>query len=262
MRNAARWMYWLPSRKNELVQNGLSEQTRQDSKDLGRRIGLRIADRVRKDGREIIRNIVPVIPSRDQMHPWYWDPATLGQQPVEPMWGTLRTFVIDNAQACEPAPPFPYSENQDSDFFREAREVYDTERSPGNQAIAYHWENGVGRTSSAAGHWVNIARQLLERENENLAVCAKTYCLIGFAAADGFSASWFVKYKYFMLRPITYIRENINPNWTPIINTTPYPDYTSGSAILGGAGPAIPDHCLWRYRICRSHPIGQPLAHA
>jgi hypothetical protein len=223
----------------EMMKNGRTEQERQDSKDLGSRIGLRIVERIRKDGRDVIRNIVPVIPDRDDTHKWYWDPNSLGQTPVEPLWSTVRTFVIDNAQTCEPLAPFPYSEDPASDFYREAKEVYDVARSSENKAIAYHWDNGPGRTCSPACHWVSIAQQLLKRENSTLAESAKTYCLVGFAAADAFSACWFAKYKYFMLRPVTYIREVIDPAWNPMIGTPPYPDYTSGSSTIGGAAPLV-----------------------
>ncbi len=225
--------------EDEMMKKGITELVRQNSRDLGTRIGLTITDRIRKDGREVIRNIVTTIPVRDDAHKWYWDPSTLGQKPVEPMWGTIRTFVIDNAESCEPAAPYPYSETPGSDFYNDAKEVHDIESTPANKAIAYHWENGVGRTSSPAGHWMNIARQLLENQNKNLAECAKTYCLLGFTVADGFSATWFVKYKYFLLRPVTYIREVIDPAWTPIVNTPPYPDYTSGSSVMGGAAPVV-----------------------
>lgn len=96
-----------------------------------------------------------------------------------------------------------------------------------------------GRTCSPACHWVSIAQQLLKRENSTLAESAKTYCLVGFAAADAFSACWFAKYKYFMLRPVTYIREVVDPAWNPMIGTPPYPDYTSGSSTIGGAAPLV-----------------------
>lgn len=225
--------------EDQMFQSGITEQVRQDSKDLGGRIGARIVDRIRKDGRDVIRNIPTTFPVRNVEFPWYWDPATLGQQPVEPLWSTVRTFVTDNAQACEPPLPLPYSTNPESDLYREANEVRNTERSATNRAIAYHWEDGPGRSSTAAGHWMRIAQQLLEREGSNLAECAKTYCLTGFAVADGYASAWFVKYKYFRLRPITYIRENMDPNWTPLVQTPPSPEYGSEAAVLGGACPTM-----------------------
>lgn len=243
----------------EMMQKGLPEQVRQDSRNLGLRIGQRIVERIRKDGRELIRNIVPVIPVRDDSHKWYWDANTLGQTPVEPLWSTVRTFVTDNAQSCEPAPPFPYSEDPASDFYREAKEVYDVERTAEQRAIAYHWENGPGRTCSPACHWISIAQQLLNREGSNLAISAKTYCLLGFAAADGFSACWFAKYKYFLLRPVTYIREVIDPAWTPLIGTPPYPDYTSGSSVMGGAAPVVLREIFGEVGFVDKTHLGSPL---
>lgn len=225
--------------ESEMMAKGISEEVRTNSKDLGVRVGLNMIKRMRNDGRDVIRNIVPVIPQRDAAHKWYWDPATLGQTPVEPMWGTVRTFVIDNAQMCEVEGPFDYSETPGSPFYQEALEVYNIERNDLNKAIAYHWENGPGRTCSPACHWISITEQILQEKEYDLAVAAKAYCLAGLASADAFSACWYMKYKYFLLRPVTYIREVIDPNWTPLIGTPPYPDYTSGSSTVGGAAPIV-----------------------
>jgi hypothetical protein len=225
--------------ESEMMGKGLSEQVRVNSVDLGNRVGLKIVERLRRDGRDVIRNIVPSMPVRDAAHPWYWDQYTLGQSPVEPLWSTIRTFVIDNAQSCEVEAPFPYSETPGSDFYQEALEVYNIERTPQNRAIAYHWENGPGRTCSPACHWINITGQLLRKHKADLGETAKAYCLAGLTASDAFSASWFMKYKYFLLRPVTYIRENIEPNWNPLVFTPPYPDYTSGSSTVGGALPVV-----------------------
>lgn len=225
--------------EGQMMSKGLSEDVRINSKDLGKRVAEKILARMRTDGRDVIKNIVPVLPARTPTTRWYWDSATLGQNPVEPMWGTLRTFVIDNAQSCEAEAPFPYSEDQASVFYKEAKEVFDVERNNTNKAIAYHWENGPGRTCSPACHWVSIAEQLLKNNNSDLAVSAKTYALVGFAAADGFSNAWYMKYKYNLLRPVTYLRENFDPSWTPLVGTPPYPDYTSGSSTIGGAAPLV-----------------------
>jgi len=225
--------------EDQMMKKGLTEQIRQDSRELGGRIGARIVDRIRRDGRDLIRNIVPVIPARDAEHPWYWDPATLGQTPVEPLWSTVRTFVVSNAQACEPPVPFPYSISPDSEFYADAKEVHETARTTANKIIAYHWEDGPGRTGTAAGHWMRIARQLLEFDNMNMAVSAKTYCLVGFAVADGCLAAWYSKYNYFLQRPVTYIREHIDPAWTPVIHTPASPSYASATSVLAGACPEV-----------------------
>jgi len=126
-----------------------------------------------------------------------------------------------------------------SPFYADAQEVYQTERNSLHRSIAYHWEDGPGRTSGPAGHWMNITEQLLENSGKNLAECAKTYCLVGCTAADAVSVSWSLKYKYNQLLPATYIHEQFSAAWQPLTNNPPFPDYTSVPATLGGAIPVV-----------------------
>jgi hypothetical protein len=215
---------------------GITDVIRDNSKDLGTRVAQKIIARIKNDGRDIIRNIVPVIPTRDADHKWYWDPNTYHQKPVEPMWSTLRTFVTDNAQACETDPPFPYSEEQSSAYYKDAAAVYQLyPLSADRKNIAYHWDDGPGRTCSSAGHWLGIAVQMLEKNNTNLAQSAKALCMLGFTSADAYASSWYMKYKYFLQRPGTYIKEVIDHNWEAAIGTPPYPDFNSSSATMAGA---------------------------
>lgn len=226
--------------ESQMMVKGLKESVRDDSKDLGLRIGLVIATRIQKDERDIIRNIVPTVPLRDDAHQWYFDKnANPNQNPVEPLWGTVHTFVVDNAQSCGIDPPLPYSEETGSDFYKEALELYTVQGSDDNKRIMYHWEDGPGRTASAAGHWMNITEQILKKDNKNLAESAKAYVLAGFAASDAFSVAWYLKYTYYLLRPATYIQKVIEPAWKPFINTPPHPDYISASSAIGGAMPVV-----------------------
>ncbi len=223
----------------QMVANGAAYEVREDSKNLGLAIGAKIVHRMQNDGRDVIRNIVPVLLVRDEDHPWYWVPGTPNQQPVEPLWGTLRTFLLDNAQSCGAAAPYPYSEQPGTAFYLDAQEVYQAERSNTNRSIAFHWEDGPSRTSGPAGHWINITTQLLQDGEKNLAECAKTYCLLGFTVADAFSVSWYLKYKYNQLLPVTYLREQFDAYWKPLVQNPAFPDYTSASATVGGAAPLV-----------------------
>lgn len=210
------------------------------SRDFGIEIGNRIAKRAQNDGREIIKNIIPVLPERTATTPQYWDKTTLNQLPTEPMWSTIRTFVVDNSAACEADPPHPFSVEPGSLFYEDAKSVSDNfPLSFFNKTIVYHWENGPGRTTGAAGHWMNITGQMLTRENWHLAKSAQAWALVGMTVADAFSVAWYHKYRYNLLRPITYIRENTNPSWSPAIFTPPSPGYISGSAAVGGAVPIV-----------------------
>ena len=46
-------------------------------------------------------------------------------KPVEPYWGTLRTFGIPDADTCQADPPLPFSTKPSSPFYQQAQRVYD-----------------------------------------------------------------------------------------------------------------------------------------
>jgi len=223
----------------EMLADGPSSEVRFDSKALGMEISAKILQRMHNDGFEVARNLTPVVPVRDADHRWYWSPATPNQQPVEPLWSTLRTFVLDNAQHCEADATYPYSEQPGSAFYADAQEVYESPRINTNRSIAYHWEDGSSRTGGPASHWMSITTQMLQNGEKNLAECARAYCLVGCTLADAFSVCWYLKYKYNQLLPVTYIREQINPNWKPWVYNPPFPEYTSAAATVGGAVPIV-----------------------
>ena len=53
------------------------------------------------------------------------------------------------------------------------------------------------------------------------------------------SAAGDEKYVYNLIRPITYIKKNIDPKWEPILNTPPFPEYPSGHSTVSGAMDAV-----------------------
>ena len=50
---------------------------------------------------------------------------------------------------------------------------------------------------------------------------------------------WRSKFEYDLLRPITYIRRVIDPNWEPLLNTPPFPEYPSGHSTQSGAAAGV-----------------------
>lgn len=245
--------------ENQRMQTGLSQYVLLDSRSLGERIGERLLERANADGRAAIRDITPVLPERDAEHRWYWAPTQPGQQPVEPVWSAVLPFVLSNYQSCESDGPLPYSESPSSAFYAEALEVYNVAPTPANIVMAYHWEDGPGRTATAAGHWINIAEQILKTQERNLADCAKTYCLLGLAAADTYGCCWAMKYKYYLLRPATYINDVIAPGWKPILFTPAHPDHASVSAAMGSAASTILISQLGDVAFSDKTHLGSPL---
>jgi membrane-associated phospholipid phosphatase len=59
------------------------------------------------------------------------------------------------------------------------------------------------------------------------------------AQADAFICVWDAKYAYWSLRPVTAIRREIDPGWSPLITTPPFPSYVSGHAGTSGAASTV-----------------------
>ncbi len=97
--------------------------------------------------------------------------------------------------------------------------------------------------------FVNLAVRLLAAHPPRGGVYAEAQLMAELTAglADSAILTWSEKAKYFFWRPITAIRaEGVDPAWTPLIETPPFPEYPSGHATdcYVGAGvlqAAFPD---------------------
>jgi hypothetical protein len=170
--------------------------------------------------------------------PGLWVPTPPAFQPaLQPSWGRNRPFAIASGSACPPGPPTPYSEDSASTFFAEASEVYDAvnNRTAEQEAIALFWSDDPGVTSTPPGHSISIATQVLRRERASLMVAGETYAKVGMAVADAFISCWQAKYEYNLVRPVTYIRALVDPDWVPLLGTPPFPEHTSGHSVQSGA---------------------------
>lgn len=168
------------------------------------------------------------------------------ERALQPTWGDNRPFALANATACAVAPPPAYSEESSSEFYRQAREVYDTGRGldAAERAIAVYWADDPGRTATPPGHWISILNQLLVQRDEPLERAAEAYARLGIALADAFIACWDAKYRFNLIRPISYIRRVIDADWnaaaiTDAVLTPPFPEYPSGHSVASGAAAQV-----------------------
>ena len=68
---------------------------------------------------------------------------------------------------------------------------------------------------------------------------AEAYAKVGIAVADAFICCWSTKYRFNLLRPVTYVRRLIDPSWTPLLITPPFPEYTSGHSVQSAAAAQV-----------------------
>lgn len=115
-----------------------------------------------------------------------------------------------------------------------ARDLTDAQRD-----TAMYWrDNPDGVTGLPAGHWMQIAAG--QAAHRNLVGAAELLALVGATIADAFTSCWVEKYRTNLLRPVTYIRRVIEPDWNSFVNSPAFPEYTSGHSV----GSAAAAHAL------------------
>ncbi len=187
------------------------------------------------------------------------DPATWKPTPpaymdaVEPHWKKIRTFVIDSAAQFKPERPTPFSINKTSQFYKEALEVYEKGKTltEEEKAIASFWDcnpfvmNVRGHVMfatkkiSPGGHWINITRTICNNSKKGFNESAQAYAMVSLSLVDAFISCWDEKYRSKMIRPETYINQYIDENWIPLLQTPPFPEYTSGHSVISSSAAVV-----------------------
>jgi len=219
-------------------QTEISVEAFRQSDDYGDAVGQHIVDWSNTDG--FSTRSKAYTPCGDPSC-WQETPPGLGAA-YEPHWGDLRTFALTSGSEVDPGPPPTYDEDPASAFYAYALQDYNTVNNLtlNQQNIANYWADGPG-TITPPGHSISMTRQILQQQEKQgkgfkLETAAEAYARVGIAAADAFIACWNTKYKYNLLRPITYIRKvDIDPVWLSFLATPNFPTYTSGHSTQSGA---------------------------
>lgn len=174
----------------------------------------------------------------------HWTPTSairMQQAPLLPTWGDNRTFAVANAAACALPPPPAYSEDKNSEFYRQAFEVYDTAKNltPEQRLIARFWSDDPMLSPTPPGHWMFIALDILKARDASIEDSVDLMARLGMAVSDAFVACWKSKFEYDVLRPVTYIKKLIDKTWEPILITPPFPEYPSGHSVQSGAAASV-----------------------
>jgi hypothetical protein len=177
---------------------------------------------------------------------------------LEPHWDKIRSFVLDSASQFKPVPPPAFSMDKKSVFYKELKEVYDlsnkiTEEGDASQeiAIAQFWDCNpyvsvtrghlmfaVKKTTPGA-HWIGITKIAAKKDNADFNKTLFAYTKTSIAIADAFISCWDEKYRSNLVRPETLINKYFDAEWKPILQTPPFPEYTSGHSVVSGAASII-----------------------
>ena len=231
---------------NQQTEDGVAPDVVTRSKDFGAAVAAHILDWAKDDGGASIVNMGFPYPADYKLNPapGHWVPTSAivqQQTPLLPNWGKNRPFAMPADLDCKVPPGVTYSEDPGSEFYKQAKEVYDTGNNltPEQAAIARFWADDPMLSWTPPGHWITIAVQNLQRDKVPLEKASDTLMRVAVAEADAFIGCWQVKYTYDTIRPITYIRKVIDPKWNTLINTPAFPEYDSGHSVSSAAAADV-----------------------
>ncbi len=174
-------------------------------------------------------------------------------KPLSPYCGMVRTIVLKSASEFPVPPSIPFSRKQGSAFRKAAEEVYEISSSLTKEQrhIAEFWnDNPVvtayhghfifnSRQISPGGHWMNIAEQVMSEKRTPMVASLEIYSKLAFSLFDGFTACWQEKFRGNLIRPVTYINQNIDKAWEPFLQTPPFPEHASGHSTITAAAAEV-----------------------
>ena len=182
------------------------------------------------------------------------------QKALTPQWGNVTPFSLAPSQYQVYGPPKnpdgTYQTKDIDSLVQQTANLTDTQK-----AQAEYWADGPGSVFPP-GHDFVFAQAVSRKRGYTLDQDVKTFFALGNAMMDASIASWYQKYKWDFVRPITAIRERYRgqtiqgwrgpgqgfgsiqgEDWIPYqaanVVTPGFPEYVSGHSTFSGAGMAI-----------------------
>ncbi|OGX90374.1 vanadium-dependent haloperoxidase [Hymenobacter coccineus] len=188
---------------------------------------------------------------------WYPTPPAY-LEAVEPNWVTIRPLVIDAASGFRPALPCAFSKDTASAFYHQVQAVYKAGKQLTSDQIqiAQFWDCNPFAVSTAGhmaigfkkispgGHWMNIAALVAKQQKVGFDKTAYVLLAEGITLMDAFISTWDAKYLTNRIRPETYINKYVDVKWQPFLQTPPFPEYTSGHAVISNASAEVLTYLL------------------
>lgn len=193
--------------------------------------------------------------------PGAWQPTPNDYAPgLEPHWNKLRPMLLKSPSQFSPKEKLVYSASKKSLFYKNAESVYTISKKLDSiqKLIALYWDDNPNSSVieghltyfvhkiSPGGHWIKIAGQACRQKNLPagrqgipLVKTAQVYALTSIAIYDAFISCWDEKYRTNLIRPVTVINNFIDADWRPLIQTPPFPEFTSGHSVTSNAAATV-----------------------
>ncbi|MCP9490805.1 MAG: phosphatase PAP2 family protein [Solirubrobacteraceae bacterium MAG38_C4-C5] len=215
---------------------------------LGRQVADQVIERARTDGADREWD-----GSRPGPGPRNWEPPPgSAARPTSPVAGTWDTWVMESGSQFRPPAPPAFG----TPGFREQAQAVvraQEELTPEQKSAAEFWEGGEG-TALPPGIWMQVVLERLRNEPLTTPLTTRLFASLTVAMADAGVAAWDSKYAYWYPRPENGIRDSVDPDWEPFVETPLFPAYVSGHSTYSAAAAVVladvfPDRAeLWRER--------------
>lgn len=235
----------------------MNEEEFNSSKKYGLEVAQHLSKWIDKDNYKETRTMPKYSVYSDDPGRWQPTPPSY-MDGIEPHWQKIRPFTLDSASQFKPAPHPEFSLKKGTAFYDELIEVYEIKKEmekKGNESeeikIAQFWDCNpyvstqrghlmfATKKITPGGHWMGICKIASKKADLDFAQSSYAYTATAIALADGFISCWEEKYSSNLVRPETLINKYIDDNWSPVLQTPPFPEYSSGHSVVSGAASIV-----------------------
>jgi hypothetical protein len=245
--------------RDSLYQKWTSEN--QKEFEVSKEYGMKVADRIKKwmgkDNYKQTRTLQKFTINANDKTRWQPTPPAY-MDAIEPHWREIRTLVMDSVSQCKPIAAIPFSLDKNSAFFKQAKEVYDSSNAVAKKGdsceevqIAQFWDCNPYATVTQGhmtfakkkitpgGHWIGIVKIACNQSKADFEKTVFAYTKTSIGIFEGFISCWDEKFRSNVVRPETVINQHIDENWKPLLQTPPFPEYSSGHSVVSTCSATI-----------------------
>lgn len=168
---------------------------------------------------------------------------------IEPHWNKIRTLVIKSADMFPAKPPIKFDLTKGSPFQIQLQQVYEIGENltdeqldmakfwDCNPYVTHHRGHAMFATKkiTPGGHWIGITSVATRKAKSDFSETVNAYANVSISLFDAFISCWDEKWKTLIVRPETLINKYYDEEWLPILQTPPFPEYTSGHSVISRA---------------------------
>ena len=232
---------------NQLDEYDVPRRAIKASKEYGNSVAKTILEWASKDMYNQTRTFPKyTIREEDQ----FWKPTPPDYMDgIEPHWKEIRTMVLDSSNQFEPKPPLPFDLTDGSPFQKQLMEVFEIGNKLNeeqveiakfwdcNPYVTHHRGHAMFATKkiTPGGHWIGITAITTRLAGSSFEDTINAYANVTIALFDAFISCWDEKWDTLIVRPETLINQYYDEEWLPLLQTPPFPEYTSGHSVISRA---------------------------